>query len=155
MTLIGFFVRYIFTYTFLPLFVIFLFGKPLFLIRKIYGFLHSKVRETEIFYFLLVLFAIFDLYFYVSYSSGKKAINRMVKNEIINTSEYSVKLSLLHSDERNIYIFLTCIAMLLTIHKFGERHLRIADLEKQISEKEKKLGKETNTPKTPEAKKKD
>ena len=31
--------------------------------------------------------------------------------------------------------------MLLTFHKFGERHLRIADLEKEKCEKEKKLGK--------------
>ena len=31
--------------------------------------------------------------------------------------------------------------MLLTFHKFGERHLRIADLEKQKFEKEQKLGK--------------
>ena len=152
MSLIGFFVRYIFTFAFLPLFVIFLIGKPLILINHLNKFLHFKVNNTEIFHFLLVLFGIFDLYFYYSYSSGNKVINRLIKNEIINTDEYSVRLSQVHSDERNIYIFLTCIAMLLTMHKFGERHLRIADLEKQISEKEKKLGKET---KTPEAKKKD
>ena len=30
--------------------------------------------------------------------------------------------------------------MLLTFHKFGERHLRIADLEKEKIEKEKKIG---------------
>ena len=42
--------------------------------------------------------------------------------------------------------------MLLTIHKFGERHIRIAELQKEISEKEKKLGK---TAKTPEDKKKE
>ena len=155
MSLIGFFVRYIFTFTFLPLFLIFLIGKPLILINYLNKFLHLKVNNTEIFHFLLLVFGIFDLYFYYSYSSGNKVIKRLIKNEIINTDEYSVRLSQVHSDERNIYIFLTCIAMLLTIHKFGERHLRIADLEKQISEKEKKLGKETNTPKTPEAKKKD
>ncbi len=46
----------------------------------------------------------------------------------------------MHSDERNIYIFLTCIAMLLSIHKFGERIIRIADMEKDKKEKEKALG---------------
>ena len=46
----------------------------------------------------------------------------------------------MHSDERNIYIFLTCIAMLLSIHKFGERILRIDKMEKEKKEKEKALG---------------
>ena len=152
MSLIGFFVRYIFTFIFLPLFFIFLVGKPLFLINILNKFLHSKIKETQIFHFLLLVFGIFDLYFYYSYSSGNKVIQRIIKNEIINTEEYSVRLSQVHSDERNIYIFLTCIAMLLTMHKFGERILRIAELQKEISEKEKKLGK---TAKTPENKKKD
>ena len=152
MTLIGFFVRYIFTFIFLPLFFLFLIGKPLFLIKILNDILHLKINNTEIFHFVLALFAIFDLYFYYSYSTGTKAINRMIKNEIINSQEYSVRLSLLHSDERNIYIFLTCIAMLLTMHKFGERHLRIANLEKEIAEKEKKFGKTT---KSAEDKKKD
>ena len=152
MSLIGFFVRYIFTFTFLPLFFIFLVGKPLFLINILNKFLHSKIKETQIFHFLLLVFGLFDLYFYYSYSSGNKTIQRIIKNEIINTEEYSVRLSQVHSDERNIYIFLTCIAMLLTIHKFGERHIRIAELQKEISEKEKKLGK---TAKKPENKKKD
>ena len=152
MSLIGFFVRYIFTYTFLPLFFIFLIGKPLFLINILNKFLHLKINQTQIFHFLLLVFGLFDLYFYYSYSSGSKAIQRLIKNEIINTEEYSVRLSQVHSDERNIYIFLTCIAMLLTIHKFGERHIRIADLQKEISEKEKKVGK---TEKTSEEIKKD
>ena len=80
------------------------------------------------------------MYYYWSYSVGKQIINTIIKNEIINTEEYTVKLSQMHSDERNIYIFLTSIAMLLSIHKFGERILRIADYEKEKKEKEKQLG---------------
>ena len=152
MSLIGLFVRYIFTYCFLPFFVIFLIGKPVFLIKILNSFLHFKINNIQIFHFLLVLFGIFDLYYYMSYSSGKKVVKRIIKNEIINTEEYSVRLSQVHSDERNIYIFLTCIAMLLTMHKFGERILRIADKEKLLKEKEKELG---VTDKTPEEKKKD
>ena len=152
MSLIGLFVRYIFTYCFLPLFVIFLIGKPVFLIKILNSFLHFKINNIQIFHFLLVLFGIFDLYYYMSYSSGKKVVKRIIKNEIIYTEEYSVRLSQVHSDERNIYIFLTCIAMLLTMHKFGERILRIADKEKLLKEKEKELG---VTDKTPEEKKKD
>ena len=152
MSLIGFFVRYIFTYVILPIFIIFLIGWPTFLIKILNKFLHFKINNIQIYYFLLVLFAVFDGYYYLSYSNGKKAIQRIIKNEIINTEEYSVRLSQLHSDERNIYIFLTCIAMLLAIHKFGERLLRIAEKRKEKAEKEKELG---ITEKSPEDKKKD
>ena len=152
MSLIGLFVRYIFTFFILPLFVIFLFGKPVFLIRLLNGFLHLKINNIQIIYFFIVIFGIFDIYYYVSYSTGKKAVKRIIKNEIINTEEYSIKLSNVHSDERNIYIFLTCIAMLLSMHKFGERILRIAEKEKEINQKEKELG---VTEKTPAEKKQD
>ena len=140
MSLIGFFVRYFFTYVILPLFLAFLIGKPIFLIRILNKVLHFKVNNIEIFHFLLFVFALFDIYYYYSYSSGQKVVQRIIKNEIINTDEYSVKLSQVHSYERNIYIFLTCIAMLLTMHKFGERILRIADKEYEKAELEKKLG---------------
>ena len=146
MSLIGFFVRYIFTFVFLPIFIIFLIGWPTFLIKILDKFLHFKINNIQIFYFLLVLFVIFDAFYYFSYSNGKKVIQRIIKNEIINTEEYSVRLSQVHSDERNIYIFLTCIAMLLAIHKFGERLLRIAEKKKVKAEKEKQLGVSEKSP---------
>ena len=152
MSLIGLFVRYVFTYFFIPIFIIFLIGKPLFLIKLLNKFLHLKFNNIQIFHFLLVIFALFDAYYYYSYTSGKKVVRRIIKNEIINTDEYSVRLSQVHSDERNIYIFLTCIAMLLTFHKFGERTLRVGEKEKEKAELEKKYG---ITGETPEHKKKD
>ena len=140
MSLIGIFVRYIFTFGILPLFIIYLIGMPIFIIRILNKVLYIKVNDVYVFNFLIVLFALLDIYYYWSYSTGKKIINTIIKNEIINTEEYSVKLSQMHSDERNIYIFLTCIAMLLSIHKFGERILRIDKMEKEKKEKEKALG---------------
>ena len=140
MSLIGIFVRYIFTFGILPLFIIYLIGWPIFIIRILNKVLYIKVNDVYVFNFLIVLFALLDIYYYWSYSTGKKIINTIIKNEIINTEEYSVKLSQMHSDERNIYIFLTCIAMLLSIHKFGERILRIDKMEKEKKEKEKSLG---------------
>ena len=140
MSLIGIFVRYIFTFGILPLFIIYLIGWPIFIIRILNKILYIKFKDIYIFNFLIGIFAVLDIYYYWSYKSGQKIINTIIKNEIINTEEYSVKLSQMHSDERNIYIFLTCIAMLLSIHKFGERILRIADMEKQKKEKEKQLG---------------
>ena len=140
MSLIGIFVRYIFTFGILPLFIIYLIGWPIFIIRILNKILYIKFKEIYIFNFLIGILAVLDIYYYWSYKSGQKIINSIIKNEIINTEEYSVKLSQMHSDERNIYIFLTCIAMLLSIHKFGERILRIADMEKQKKEKEKQLG---------------
>ena len=130
MSLIGIFVRYIFTVGILPLFIIYLIGWPIFIIRILNKVLYIKINDVYVFNFLIVLFALLDIYYYWSYSTGKKIINTIIKNEIINTEEYSVKLSQMHSDERNIYIFLTCIAMLLSIHKFGERILRIDNMEK-------------------------
>ena len=129
MSLIGIFVRYIFTFGILPLFIIYLIGWPIFIIRILNKILYIKFKEIYIFNFLIGILAVLDIYYYWSYKSGQKIINTIIKNEIINTEEYSVKLSQMHSDERNIYIFLTCIAMLLSIHKFGERILRIADME--------------------------
>ena len=140
MSLIGIFVRYIFTFGILPLFIIYLIGWPIFIIRILNKVLYIKINDVYVFNFLIVLFALLDIYYYWSYSTGKKIINTIIKNEIINTEEYSVKLSQMHSDERNIYIFLTCIAMLLSIHKFGERILRIDNMEKEKKEKEKQLG---------------
>ena len=140
MSLIGLFVRYGFTLGILPLFIIYLIGWPIFIIRVLNKVLYIKINDVYVFNFFVGLFALLDSYYYWSYSSGSKVINALIKNEIINTEEYSVKLSQMHSDERNIYIFLTCIAMLLSIHKFGERILRVADLEKLKKQKEKELG---------------
>ena len=140
MSLIGIFVRYIFTFGFIPLFIIYLIGWPIFIIRILNKILYIKIKEIYIFNLIICLFAIFDIYYFWSYNINNKIINSLIKNEIINTEEYTVRLSQMHSDERNIYIFLTCIAMLLSIHKFGERIIRIADMEKDKKEKEKALG---------------
>ena len=140
MSLIGIFVRYIFTFGILPLFVVYLIGWPIFLIRILNKVLYIRVNDIYVFNFLIVLFAVLDVYYFWSYQTGKKIIDTIIKNEIINTEQYTVKLSQMHSDERNIYIFLTCIAMLLSIHKFGERILRVDEMEK-----EKKLGYDKET----------
>ena len=146
MSLIGIFVRYIFTFGILPLFVVYLIGKPIFIIRLLDKIIYVRINDIYVFNFLILLFGVLDVYYYWSYTVGKKVIDSIIKNEIINTEEYTVKLSQMHSDERNVYIFLTCIAMLLSIHKFGQRILKIADLEKQKKEKEKQLGYDKETP---------
>ena len=146
MSLIGIFVRYIFTFGILPLFVVYLIGKPIFIIRLLDKIIYVRINDIYVFNFLILLFGVLDVYYYWSYTVGKKVIDSIIKNEIINTEEYTVKLSQMHSDERNVYIFLTCIAMLLSIHKFGQRILKIADLEKQKKEKEKQLGYNKESP---------
>ena len=146
MSLIGIFVRYIFTFGILPLFVVYLIGKPIFIIRLLDKIIYVRINDIYVFNFLILLFGVLDVYYYWSYTVGKKVIDSIIKNEIINTEEYTVKLSQMHSDERNVYIFLTCIAMLLSIHKFGQRILKIADLEKQKKEKEKQLEYDKESP---------
>ena len=140
MSLIGIFVRYIFAFGILPLFVIYLIGRPICVIRILNKILYIKYKEIYIFNIIIVIFAVLDAYYYWSYSVSKKIINTIIKNEIINTEDYTVTLSQMHSDERNIYIFLTSIVMLVSVLKFGERILRIADYEKEKKEKEKQLG---------------
>ena len=146
MSLIGIFVRYIFTFGILPLFVVYLIGKPIFIIRLLDKIIYVRINDIYVFNFLILLFGVLDVYYFWSYTVGKKVIDSIIKNEIINTEEYTVKLSQMHSDERNVYIFLTCIAMLLSIHKFGQRILKIDDLEKQKKEKEKQLGYDKESP---------
>ena len=143
MSLIGIFVRYIFTFGFIPLFIIYLIGWPIFIIRILNKILYIKIKEIYIFNLIICLFAIFDIYYFWSYNTNNKIINSLIKNEIINTEEYTVRLSQMHSDERNIYIFLTCIAMLLSIHKLGERIVRIDEMEKLKKNREKQLGIDT------------
>ena len=130
----------------MPLFVVYLIGKPIFIIRLLDKIIYVRINDIYVFNFLILLFGVLDVYYYWSYTVGKKVIDSIIKNEIINTEEYTVKLSQMHSDERNVYIFLTCIAMLLSIHKFGQRILKIADLEKQKKEKEKQLGYDKESP---------
>ena len=146
MSLIGIFVRYIITFGILPLFVVYLIGKPIFIIRLLDKIIYVRINDIYVFNFLILLFGVLDVYYFWSYTVGKKVIDSIIKNEIINTEEYTVKLSQMHSDERNVYIFLTCIAMLLSIHKFGQRILKIDDLEKQKKEKEKQLGYDKESP---------
>ena len=112
MSPIGIFVRYIFTFGILPLFVIYLIGWPVFIIRILNKVLLIKINNTYVFNFVIAILALLDIYFYWAYSTGQKIINTIIKNEIINTEEYTVKLSQMHADERNISIFLICIVML-------------------------------------------
>ncbi len=129
-------------------------GKPLFLIRLLNKFIHFEIHGNEIFYLLLLIFAISDLYFIYGKSSAKKSITRLLSIKMIDPDEYQAKSAIVHSYDRNIYIFLTCIAMLLTIHKFGERHLRLADFKSKIAANKKEIEK-LSPSKTPEAKKQD
>ena len=140
MSLIGFFVRYVFTLIFIPVFVMFLVGKPVLLIKLLNKILHFKVQgNQQLIHILLLSFTLFDAYYIYAKSNAEKKIKRLIKNEIINPEEYSINLSHAHSYERNIYIFLTCIVMFLTMHKFGERHLRITELKEEYLNKKKLL----------------
>ena len=96
MSLIGIFVRYIFAFGILPLFVIYLIGRPICVIRILNKILYIKFKDIYIFNFIILNLAILDVYYYWSYSVGKQIINTIIKNEIINTEEYTVKLSQMH-----------------------------------------------------------
>ena len=154
MSLISLFVNYFFSIILLPLFILFLIGKPVFLIRILNKILHTKVQGQEIIIVLLGAFGLLDIYFIYAKHSAEEKIKFIIKMDIINIEEYSIILSQSHAYERNIYIFLTCIAMLLTMHKFGERHLRIAELNEKITKSSKK-GETPYEPKINEKKKKE
>ena len=155
MSLISYFVNYFFSIVLLPLFFIFFIGKPIFLVKILNKLLHFKIQGKDIILALLGFFSLLDLYFIYAKHSAEKKIKFLIKMDIINVQEYSIILSQAHAYERNIYIFLTCIAMLLTMHKFGERHLRIAELNEKLANKETKKGEPAPGPKNDEKKKKE
>ena len=95
-----------------------------------------KIQNHEIFNLFLCFNLLFVFYYsFISYQAKKD-----IKLEKESLSIESRSLTA-RSSERNIYIFINSIAMLITIHKLTERHIRLDDLKTELKKKQDELDK--------------
>ena len=136
MTFLFFYVMYIFKFGIIPMWLICLVGRPLFLLKMIKNLFHMKIQNHEIFNLFLCFNLLFVFYYsFISYQAKKD-----IKLEKESLSIESKSLTA-RSSERNIYIFINSIAMLITIHKLTERHIRLDDLKTELKKKQEELDK--------------
>lgn len=140
MSIIAIFYNFIFLSFIAPLFIFTLIGFPRFLMRIISKIIHSKINEHEIFTYLLFLCIIFSSYFYYQFYKAQSLIHVLLAHNAQVTELESKRLTA-RSNQRNFYIFIVAIAMLLAIHKFTERFIRIGEIENELKSKKEELDK--------------
>lgn len=155
MTIIGYFYIFIFYPFFLPLFIIVIIGKPLFLLKLISKIIHFQepIKKTEIFNILLSVLSLFSIYFFIIVWNNSSNLENLLKKEKESSDYFELEMNKLFNDERNLYLFLTCIAILFTVSKVTERMIRINEHQQQLTKLKSDLAK--SGIKTDEAKKKD
>lgn len=144
MSIFAFFFNYVFLMFILPLYVIFLIGKPMFILRFLNKIIHQKIpgRNDEIYDLLIFFCIIADGYFYYKKYNLDKKIGNIYSNKIrISPVEFQSLVARAKSNERNSYIFLTYIAILFTIQKLCQRHLRIDEMKNELNNKKLELAK--------------
>ena len=127
---------YIFKYGIIPIWIICLIGKPLFLLKIFSKFFHIKIQNHEIFNIFLVINLL--LVFYYSFISNQAKKEIKAESDSLNIESKSLTA---RSSERNVYIFINSIAMLITIHKLTERYFRLDNLKNELKKKEEELNK--------------
>ena len=127
---------YIFKYGIIPIWIICLIGKPLFLLKIFSKFFHIKIQNHEIFNIFLVINLLLVFYYsFISYQAKKEI---KAESDSLNIESKSLTA---RSSERNVYIFINSIAMLITIHKLTERYFRLDNLKNELKKKEEELNK--------------
>ena len=140
MSIVGLFYNFIFLCFIVPIFILTLIGFPRFLMRIISKIIHSKINEHEIFTYLLLLCIIFASYFYYQFYRAQSLIQVLLTHNA-QVSELESKRLTARSNQRNFYIFIVAFAMLLAIHKFTERFIRIGEIENELKSKKEELDK--------------
>jgi len=136
MSFLKIYVMYIFKYGIIPIWIICLIGKPLFLLKIFSKFFHIKIQNHEIFNIFLVINLL--LVFYYSFISNQAKKEIKAQSDSLNIESKSLTA---RSSERNVYIFINSIAMLITIHKLTERYFRLDNLKNELKKKEEELNK--------------
>ena len=136
MSFLKIYVMYIFKYGIIPIWIICLIGKPLFLLKIFSKFFHIKIQNHEIFNIFLVINLL--LVFYYSFISNQAKKEIKAESDSLNIESKSLTA---RSSERNVYIFINSIAMLITIHKLTERYFRLDNLKNELKKKEEELNK--------------
>jgi hypothetical protein len=140
MSIVGLFYNFIFLCFIVPIFILTLIGRPRFLMKIISKIIHTTVNEHEIFTYLLLLCIIFASYFYYQFYRAQSLIQVLLTHNA-QVSELESKRLTARSNQRNFYIFIVAFAMLLAIHKFTERFIRIGEIENELKSKKEELDK--------------
>ena len=140
MSIVGLFYNFIFLCFIVPIFILTLIGRPRFLMKIISKIIHTTVNEHEIFTYLLLFCIIFASYFYYQFYRAQSLIQILLSHNA-QVSELESKRLTARSNQRNFYIFIVAFAMLLAIHKFTERFIRIGEIENELKSKKEELDK--------------
>ena len=153
MTLISIFYTFI-TFGFLfPMYIITIIGKPIFLVKLINSIIHyvEPFKKFEVFNVICGVCVIGAAYNYLIKYSMESAIKYEIESGNTNVEP---KVGLVFNYERNALIFITSLAILLSIYKFTQRYLNINQLKKDLKAKKEQLDK-VQPPKSADEKKKD
>ena len=153
MTLISLFYTFI-TFGFLfPMYIVTIIGKPLFLVRLINSVIHyvAPFKKFEVFNVICGASAIGAAYNYLIKYNMESAIKFELNSGNANVEP---KVGLVFNYERNALIFVTSLAILLSIYKFTQRYLNINQYKKDLKAKKEQLDK-LQPQKSAEEKKKD
>ena len=140
----------------LPVFLICLLGWPLFIVKLISKIIHYKepFKQTKVFSMLLSGLSLFAAYYLFTIRNHSKKIQSYLDKEETTSSYTDLEIKRLFGEERNLYLYLTCIALLFAIYKLTHRMINIADMKRQIKAKKEELSKKGGD-KPLDAKKKD
>ena len=153
MTLISIFYTFI-TFGFLfPMYIVTIIGKPLFLVRLINSVIHyvEPFKKFEVFNVICGVCALGAAYNYLIKYNMESAIKFELNSGNANVEP---KVGLVFNYERNALIFVTSLAILLSIYKFTQRYLNINQYKKDLKAKKEQLDK-LQPQKSAEEKKKD
>ena len=140
MTLISIFYTFI-TFGFLfPMYIVTIIGKPLFLVRLINSVIHyvEPFIKFEVFNVICGVCTIGAAYNYLIKYNMESAIKFELNSGNANVEP---KVGLVFNYERNALIFVTSLAILLSIYKFTQRYLNINQYKKDLKAKKEQLDK--------------
>lgn len=145
MAIIAGFFNCLFIYFLFPFFVLVVIGKPLFIMKAINSILtiEEPIKKFQINTILILIFLIGIGYSVIEMNTSRMAINYILQEaEHYDPKEYEEKLRVFNSNERNLFMVVSCLLILLTIQKFSDRHIKIGDYKREVFQKKAILDKE-------------
>lgn len=145
MAIIAGFFNGLFIYFLFPFFVLVVIGKPLFLMKAINSILkiEEPIKKFQINTILILIFLIGIGYSAIEMNTSRMAINYILQEAAhYDPKEYEEKLRVFNSNERNLFMIVSCFLILLTIQKFSDRYIKIGDYKREVFQKKVILDKE-------------
>jgi hypothetical protein len=122
--------NYVFIYFCLPAFVLMLFGRPRFLVRKVRNILDIKLPKIGFSIGTILMFACIVIVAtsYLKKNSTEKQIAE-IKSTVENETYYNEKLREAHLSERNCYMYFTFTIMILVLQRMCGSYEKLWELE--------------------------